>query len=102
MARQLKPRPQSEYDKVCQRIMNLGKGRQFETSFLANQVIAALLSRIRRSDPKEAQFLIRNISLLSTLERTAQSSRQEIADFLDGKVQGPTPTALTQTCPTHL
>ena len=90
MARQLKKRPWSEGENAYQWFQNLvAKDKTFQTAFLSNIVIAALLGRIGAKKPKEARFLKQTLALLAAAERITPPAPQAVADLAGGT---PTPT----------
>lgn len=95
MANRLKKRPMGEADEALHWFEGLvATNKNFETRSLCNQVIFALLSRIKLRSHKEARFLRRRIHLLAALERCVMPSAESVEELVTGKELTPTPTAL--------
>lgn len=88
MARRLKDRPLTEGEKAFQWFSTLGaQHKYFQTPFLANGTIVALLGRIARRSPKEARWLKREIKLLVAAEWNINPSPEEAEEFRKNPTQ---------------
>lgn len=71
MGRRIKQRPWTEDEKAYKQVLELSSqiGRLPETGFLCRLLIAALLGRFSKKNPKEARYLRRSIALLAGAEK---------------------------------
>lgn len=79
MGRRLRQRPWTEGEHAYKQALDLSRqiGRLPETASLCRLVIAALLGRTSKKNPKEARYLKQSIALLAGVEKTIPTLSQE-------------------------